>query len=140
MLALVAERAAGTRFEQLVENWSASPAGLTNTGFLRSDELPSGVAVGYLTPDGMRTNVFHLPVLGSGDGGIFSTAADIHRFWTALFDGRIVSSEHVALMTSPHSEAPAHKRPLRARVLARCRRTVRQPGGLRRRRLVPVRP
>ena len=31
-----------------------------------------------LTIDGAwRTNVFHLPVRGSGDGGIYSTAADI---------------------------------------------------------------
>ena len=106
VLALVAERAAGTRFEQLVEQQVCVPAGLTDTGFLRSDELPSDVAVGYLAPHGLRTNVFHLPLLGSGDGGIFSTAADMTRFWTALFEGRIVSAERARQMTSPRSEAP----------------------------------
>ena len=28
-----------------------------------------------------RTNVFHLPVRGTGDGGIYTTVADISSFW-----------------------------------------------------------
>ena len=34
--------------------------------------------------------MFHLPVLGTGDGGAYSTAADLSEFWNALFAGRIV--------------------------------------------------
>ncbi len=109
VLALVAQRASGTRFEHLVVERVCGPAGLTSTGFLRSDQLPPGVAIGYLSPDSLRTNVFHLPVLGSGDGGIFSTAADLRRFWCSLFDGRIVSREHVASMTAPRSHAPRER-------------------------------
>lgn len=105
-LAIVAQRSTGTPFEQLVAELVCAPAGLTNTGFLRSDALPAGVAIGYLDPDGLRTNVFHLPLLGSGDGGLFSTAADMSRFWSALFEGRIVSRRRVASMTAPHSDAP----------------------------------
>ena len=51
---------------------------MADTEFLRSDELPGRAALGYLATDGVsRTNVFHLPVRGSGDGGIYSTVADI---------------------------------------------------------------
>ena len=32
--------------------------------------------------------MFHLPVLGSGDGGIYTTAADITTFWRSLFTGK----------------------------------------------------
>lgn len=106
VLALVAQRAAGVPFEQLVTELVCAPAGMANTGFVRSDALPSGVAVGYLDRDGVRTNVFHLPLLGSGDGGLFSTAADMDRFWTAVFEGRIVDRRRVAQMTSPHSGVP----------------------------------
>jgi hypothetical protein len=43
---------------------------MTDTDFLRSDELPGRAARGYVQVDGhWRTNVFHLPVLGNGDGG-----------------------------------------------------------------------
>jgi CubicO group peptidase (beta-lactamase class C family) len=105
VLALLAERAAGQPFERLVDELVARPAGLTDTAFIRSDSLPPGVATGYLDDVGMRTNALHLPLVGSGDGGLFSTTADIRRFWLALFDGRIVSTGSVELMTTPGSDA-----------------------------------
>src|SRR5689334_4142771 len=104
LLALIAERAAGEPFHELVVRRVCQPAGMIDTEFLRSDELPGGTAVGYLFEDGERTNVLHLPVRGSGDGGISSTVADMRAFWTALFAGRIVSREAVARMVRPRSE------------------------------------
>jgi hypothetical protein len=50
--------------------------------------------------------VFHLPVLGNGDGGIYSTVADLSAFWDSFFAGRIVSPERVAEMVRPHSDWP----------------------------------
>ena len=138
VLALIAQRVSGTRFEHLVAERVCTPAGLTKTGFLRSDQLQPGVAIGYLSPELLQTNVFHLPVMGSGDGGIFSTAADMRRFWTALFAGRIVSRESVALMTTPHSDDPRTARALRARVLAGRDRPGGAPRGHRRRCFVQI--
>jgi CubicO group peptidase (beta-lactamase class C family) len=107
VLALLAERTSGTPFPELVQQRVCGPAGMHDTGFLRSDELTGRAALGYLTTDGLRTNVFHLPVRGSGDGGIYSTAADIHAMWTALFAGRIVSPAWVAEMVRPRSDVPS---------------------------------
>jgi len=104
VLALVAERAARRPFPDLVGSSVLEPAGMRDTAFLRSDELPGRAALGYLTADGPRTNVFHLPVAGSGDGGIYSTAADVASLWAALFAGRIVSSGRVAEMLAPRSD------------------------------------
>ena len=81
-----------------------------DTAFLRSDELPGRAALGYLEQDGPRTNVFHLPVRGNGDGGIYSTAADISALWTAFFAGRIVSRDWVAEMVRPRSDVPSESR------------------------------
>jgi CubicO group peptidase (beta-lactamase class C family) len=106
VLALLAERAAGLPFHQLVATRVCEPAGMVDTGFLRSDRLPARAALGYLDPDGDRTNVLHLPVRGSGDGGIFTTAADVAAFWTALFAGRIVPGEWVTEMTRERSDVP----------------------------------
>lgn len=50
--------------------------------------------------------MFHLPVLGDGDGGIYSTVADISLFWRALFAGKIVSAGWVAEMVRPRSDVP----------------------------------
>jgi CubicO group peptidase (beta-lactamase class C family) len=110
VLALVAERASGVGYHELVRTLVCEPAGLVDTAFLRSDELPGRAARGYLGVDGLRTNVFHLPVLGNGDGGIYSTAADLSAFWTSLFAGRIVSPERVADMVRPHSDWPEEDR------------------------------
>lgn len=110
VLALIAERVTGTGFHELVDQLVCRPAGLADTAFLRSDQLPARTATGYLVRDGQwRSNVLHLPVRGNGDGGIYTTAADMSAFWRAFLDGRIVSKEWVGEMTRPHSVIPAEK-------------------------------
>ncbi len=106
VLALIAERVSGVSFHDLVEQLVCHPAGMTDTSFLRSDELPGRAAVGYLDDQGLRTNVFHLPVRGNGDGGIYTTASDVHALWDAVFAGRIVSLSTVAEMVRPRSDTP----------------------------------
>lgn len=107
VLALIAERTTGCPFPDLVRDVVLEPAGMTATAFLRSDELPGDAAIGYLG-DGPRSNVLHLPVVGSGDGGIYSTASDIAALWQALFDGVIVSHAARDLMLSERSRAGEH--------------------------------
>jgi CubicO group peptidase (beta-lactamase class C family) len=106
VLALIAERASGVPFHELVHSRVCEPAGMADTAFLRSDELPGRAALGYLSKDGPRTNVFHLPVRGNGDGGIYSTAADVGSLWRAFFAGRIVSRDWVAPIIRPRSDVP----------------------------------
>jgi CubicO group peptidase (beta-lactamase class C family) len=105
VLALIAERVGGEPFPDLVRRRVCEPAGMPDTAFLRSDEPSRGVAVGYVQAEGPQTNVFHLPVRGSGDGGIYSTVADISSLWRALFAGEIVSTASVTEMIRPRSLA-----------------------------------
>lgn len=106
VLAVLIERAAKVPYHDLVEQRVCAPAGLRDTAFLRSDELPGRAALGYLEDDGLRNNLLHLPVRGVGDGGIYTTVADMHRFWDAVFAGRIVSAETLAAMVFPRSSSP----------------------------------
>lgn len=111
VLALIAERASGVAFHELVARRVCGPAGMRDTAFLRSDEPPGRVALGYLEVDGgWRSNVFHLPARGSGDGGIYTTVADIRSLWTSFFAGSIVSSPWVEEMVRPRSELPSDPR------------------------------
>ena len=105
VLALVAERAGGRPFRELVAERVCEPAGMGATEFLRLDELPGGTALGYIDAGGLRTNVLHLPVRGSGDGGVFTTVADVEALWEAFLNGRIVSAAWVGRMTAPHGES-----------------------------------
>jgi CubicO group peptidase (beta-lactamase class C family) len=110
VLALIAERASGVPFHELVVQRVCEPAGMADTAFLRSDELPGRTALGYLHADGLRTNVLHLPVRGSGDGGIYTTAADVRRLWTSFLAGRLVSEGWVRELTRPRSDAPDERK------------------------------
>jgi CubicO group peptidase (beta-lactamase class C family) len=104
VLALLAERAGGLAFADLVRREVCEPAGMEDAAFLRSDELPAGTASGYLDAEGLRTNVLHLPVLGVGDGGLYATVADIHALWAALFGDRIVAPRWRRELLRPRSE------------------------------------
>lgn len=105
VLALIAERVSGVPFHDLVHERVCKPAGLEDTDFLRSDSLGERTAIGHLLIDGeLRTNVFHLPIRGGGDGGIYTTAADVSALWRAFFAGRIVSPDWVAEMVRPRSD------------------------------------
>ena len=107
VLALIAERTSGVPFHELIRRRVCEPAGMDDSEFLRSDALPGCAALGYLTSDASsRTNVLHLPVRGSGDGGIYSTAADVSSFWSSLFADRLVSADWVAELVRPRSDVP----------------------------------
>jgi CubicO group peptidase (beta-lactamase class C family) len=110
LLALLAERATGVDYYDLVRTLVCEPAGMVDTAFLRSDELPGRAALGYLSVDGLRTNVLHLPVRGSGDGGVYSTAADLSALWDALYAGRVVSPGRLAEMVHPRHDWPEESR------------------------------
>lgn len=110
VLAIIAERITGRSYYDLVAERVFGPAGMVDTAFLRGDELPARAARGYLSPEGLRTNVLHLPVRGSGDGGAYSTVDDLHRFWRAVFDLRIVPQRWLEEMVRPRSDVPSEAR------------------------------
>jgi hypothetical protein len=49
-------------------------------------------------------------VRGNGDGGIYTTAADVVSLWRAMFGGRIVTTSTVAEMTRPRSTTASGRR------------------------------
>jgi CubicO group peptidase (beta-lactamase class C family) len=110
VLALIAERTSGVEFHELVRQRVCRPAAMSHTEFLRSDELLGDAALGYLADDSARTNVFHLPVIGGGDGGIYSTTADLRAFWVAVFAGQVVPERRVAEMVRPRSDVPEEEK------------------------------
>ena len=54
-----------------------------------------------------RSNVLHLPVRGSGDGGAYTTVADIHRLWQALLDFTVLDQDALTAAWRPRSDVPA---------------------------------
>jgi CubicO group peptidase (beta-lactamase class C family) len=108
MLSIAVEIAAGRTFYEIVQERVLDPAGMTDTAYCRSDDLPAGAAIGYL--ENGRTNVLHLPVRGVGDGGAYSTVADLETFWRSLFAGRILPMTAVERLVEPRTEDPREGR------------------------------
>lgn len=52
-------------------------------------------ASGYIDfPDGTwKTNIYSLPAKGGSDGGAFVTADDMVKFWEALMNHQLLSSD-----------------------------------------------
>ncbi|WP_026372921.1 serine hydrolase domain-containing protein [Agrococcus lahaulensis] len=110
VLAIVLERVTGEGYHDAVRRLVLEPAGLERTGFLPLNALPADAARGYIDDEGDLVNTLHLPILGNGDGGIFTTADDLHRFWLALLDGRIVSRATVDEMIRPRNDVPEEEK------------------------------
>jgi CubicO group peptidase (beta-lactamase class C family) len=79
VLALIAERVGGAPFHDQVHEL-CDRAGMSDTRFLRSDELPGRAALGYMAAEGL---------------------------WRSLFAGRIVAPEWVTRMIRPRSSVPS---------------------------------
>lgn len=109
VLALLLERLTGQIYHDAIQQLVFRPAGLERTAFLPLNDLPADAAPGYVLDEGNLVNTLHLPVLGNGDGGAFTTASDLHRFWLAFLDGRIVSHETAAEMVRPRHDVPAEQ-------------------------------
>ena len=108
LLAIAIELATGRGYHEVVQERVLDPAGMRDTSFARTDQPVARAAHGYL--ENGRTNVLHLPVRGAGDGGLWSTASDLERFWQRLFDGQILPLSVVERLVAPHSDVPTERR------------------------------
>ncbi len=107
VLALIAERTSGVPFPDLVHQRVCEPAGMPDTAFLRSDELPGRAAIGYLADRRHRgptcsTSPFGVPEMAASTPPSRTSPA----LWRAFFAGRIVASEWVAEMIGAHTDEP----------------------------------
>lgn len=101
VLALLIEALTARSYYDVVRERVCEPAGLVDTAFLRLNQLPARAAVGYLPQRGWLSNEQQVPACGGGDGGVYTTAADLSRFWRALLAGQIVPQALVSEMLRP---------------------------------------
>lgn len=94
ILGLIIERVTGRRYVDHVTEEVFERMEMTSSGFFAADMLPPNTATGYLAVgDSFRSNIFSIPVIGSADGGAYTTACDMLRFWDAIFRDRYLPEE-----------------------------------------------
>ena len=104
LLGLVVEAASGMSFAEYIEQRVFAPAGMNDSGYFPTDRLPERTAYAYIeNEDGTwRTTFFAVPIVGAPDGGAYTTAPDMARFWKALKDGVLLREQAAAALLKAH--------------------------------------
>lgn len=100
ILALIVEAISGQSFTIFVEQNIFGVAGMIDSGYFQSDQLPERTAHSYIKNEdnSWRSNIFSVPIKGGGDGGAYTTADDIARFWKALSGFSLLNQATTELM------------------------------------------
>jgi CubicO group peptidase (beta-lactamase class C family) len=117
----IAEIVSGRPFDHFLQERLLDPLGMKDTAFHPDERLRARIAKTYKTAEeGEGLVAAYNPFLTSDatvrrmtepSGGLFSTAADLAKFYQMILDGgvwegkRIVSESAIAEMTRPHSAA-----------------------------------
>lgn len=103
ILSLIIEAVCGSGFHDYVREHVLKPAGMNESGYYRLDSLPPNTAIGYTADERGQaiTNLGLVPIIGGGDGGIYTTVADLDRFWRALSQGILLSPATVQAAWTP---------------------------------------
>ena len=100
-LGIILEKLTGMLYRDFIDEHILKPAGMQNSGFYAFNDLPENTANGYLE-DRRTTNIYHLPLRGGGDGGMYTTTDDLRSFWDSLFASRILSADLTKTFLSTH--------------------------------------
>lgn len=104
ILGKIIERIYGRTFGQVLEDKILKPVGLADTGLLYQYAIVPGLAATYFKRDDLKTLANDLPVYPENwfsAGSMYSTARDVAKFCDALFGGKLISNESLALMLTP---------------------------------------
>lgn len=100
LASVVAERASGSGFSDLLQSMIFTPAGMSRTGYRKPLVRSTGRAQGYDWQEG-RWQAAPPVYSGFGNSGIESTAVDLAKFASALQRGRLLRPESYREMLTP---------------------------------------
>ncbi len=104
ILGKIIERLYGDTYERVLKDKILQPLKMENTGVLHQSDILDGLADTYFYRDDLKAMVNDLPVYPENwyaAGAMYSTANDVLTFSNALFGGKLLKKETLALMTTP---------------------------------------
>jgi CubicO group peptidase (beta-lactamase class C family) len=112
LLGLVIESITGMNFPEYIRENIFKPAGMNDSGYFPTDQLPERTAYAYINQDdgSWRTNFFAVPIIGGPDGGAYTTGRDMYAFWKALTGRKLLSDESTTIMLDSKI-ATSHRTP-----------------------------
>jgi CubicO group peptidase (beta-lactamase class C family) len=110
LLGAVIEKVTGETYYDYVQRTIFDLCGMAGTGFYRNDIVRQSAAIGYYEDRSdnrkLKDNLSLHGVIGASGGGGWSTASDLHRFFLAMRDNRIVSRNARDALWSPKPFSP----------------------------------
>ncbi|MBO3443706.1 serine hydrolase domain-containing protein [Clostridium sp. CCUG 7971] len=103
ILAYIVEKVSGIRFVDFVKEHIFNVLEMNSSGYFSMDMLPKNCAYGYEeNSDGtLKTNIFSIPIVGGGDGGVFVTANDISKLWDGLLNYKLLNKDITNELLTP---------------------------------------
>jgi CubicO group peptidase (beta-lactamase class C family) len=101
LLGMLIEKLTGSLYRDFLREHVLQVANMHRSGFYAFNDLPENTANGYLK-DRRTTNIYHLPLRGGGDGGMYTTTDDLRSFLDSLFSHRLLSAELTAAFLKTH--------------------------------------
>ena len=103
ILAYIIEKVSGIPFIDFVKENIFDVLEMNSSGYFRMDMLPENCAYGYESnSEGiLKTNIYSIPIIGGGDGGVFVTAQDISKLWNGLLNYKLLNEDITNELLSP---------------------------------------
>jgi CubicO group peptidase (beta-lactamase class C family) len=104
VLGKILERIYGKPYEEVLRDKILQPLKMGNTGLLHQRDIVDGLADTYFFRDDLKTLVPDLPVYPENwyaAGAMYSTVDDVLVFSNALFGGKLLGKEALALLVKP---------------------------------------
>lgn len=103
ILAFIVEKISGTRFIDFVKENIFDVLEMNSSGYFSMDMLPKNCANGYKedSKGKLITNIYSVPIIGGGDGGVFVTANDISKLWEGLLNYKLLSKDVTNELLTP---------------------------------------
>lgn len=103
ILAHIVEKISGMNFIHFVKEHIFDVLEMNSSGYFSMDMLPENCAYGYEeNSDGtLKTNIFSIPIVGGGDGGVFVTTNDINKLWNGLLNYKLLNKDITHELLSP---------------------------------------
>ena len=110
ILGMLIEVVSGMYYGEYINNEVCKPLGLKKTGCFRTNQLPKNCAYGYIQDENglWSSNIFEIPIVCTGDGGIYTTADDIAKMWTGMMSGNFLSKNLSTEIFKTQAEAWDH--------------------------------
>lgn len=105
LLGAIIEEVTGKIFREYIRDEILTPCGMRNSGYYFSNDLPVNSAIGYKDENGqLVANYFSIPIVGGGDGGIYTTPSDLNKLWSSFVQGKILSEKLTQKFMTPVSK------------------------------------